>query len=310
MCTVASGAEQAVTLTVENDSFLTTDRHYTHGTRLSYLHARGWEPVANFLNRFPRGGLENLEKTGLGLALGQNIYTPAEIEIPSLIPDDRPYAGWMYAGLIFQRVGTRGDIAINDYVELDLGIVGPEAFGREAQTRWHEIVKARRPRGWDHQLDTEPAINLHMQRSWRFRADVDQKGWGTDLVPVLGTTVGNIAVFGTVGSQIRFGYNLPGTVFTSTTLPPLFLEPRKKWGTYLFGDIEGKAVARNIFVDGNTFTSSHGVNGTMFVGEFRIGATYYRSWFEMTAMYVFRTKEFETQANADEYISIAFGARF
>jgi lipid A 3-O-deacylase len=45
-----------------------------------------------------------------------------------------------------------------------------------------------------------------------------------------------------------------------------FQTPKGGFGWCLFASFEGRAVARNIFLDGNTFTDSHSIDKKTFVG--------------------------------------------
>ena len=100
--------EQKSTLsfTIENDSFFGTDRYYTHGFRLQYMHRPndlpGWSET--FLNNFPTLGMD-VDKRRVGFALGQELYTPAHIGRRYLQENDRPYGGWLHASLIMRRAG-------------------------------------------------------------------------------------------------------------------------------------------------------------------------------------------------------------
>ena len=64
------------------------------------------------------------------------------------------------------------------------------------------------PRGWDHQLETEPAIQLFLTRSIQigFRND---EYWGVDVVPHGRVALGNMYIYGEVGTMFRVGFNLP-----------------------------------------------------------------------------------------------------
>jgi lipid A 3-O-deacylase len=79
----------------------------------------------------------------MGFIGALTIYTPEDIGRRDLIPDERPYAGWTYGGLFFQRSRP---ISANDFyekpgdsigsfeaLEIDLGIVGPSSLSQNAQ---------------------------------------------------------------------------------------------------------------------------------------------------------------------------------
>src|SRR5690349_8978431 len=97
----ASPRNSFLTVTEENDDFARNgDRHYTQGARLSYTLSEERTPdwVHTFAHNIPALGID-IEVPRFGYALGQNIYTPANLFTSSMQPGDRPYAGYLYFGL-------------------------------------------------------------------------------------------------------------------------------------------------------------------------------------------------------------------
>src|SRR6266567_4597317 len=69
--------------------------------------------------------------------LGQSIFTPKNLAIRPPDPHDRPYAGWLYAGAsLLQETGSR----MLENAELDFGIVGPGALGKQVQNDFHQFI--------------------------------------------------------------------------------------------------------------------------------------------------------------------------
>ncbi len=157
------GRQGAVfTVIEENDLVVDTDRHYTQGIKLSYLHEDGYLPLGSgWLNdALPKPGLVP-EAAKFGYSIGQNIYTPGNINTQQLLANDRPYAGWLYLGFILQRRGKSfGDHPTLEDIELELGVVGPASLADRAQTWVHEIRGSGKPLGWEHQLKNEPGLRL------------------------------------------------------------------------------------------------------------------------------------------------------
>jgi hypothetical protein len=97
--------------------------------------------------RFVGGFLENQTQSKVGISLGQNIYTPSDVETTDLQPDDRPYAAWLYLGASYHnyRVDevTDADLferARLDVFEINIGMVGEWALGEEMQNFVHSIL--------------------------------------------------------------------------------------------------------------------------------------------------------------------------
>ena len=126
----------------ENDDLtLNGDQHYTQGLRLSYTYSDeqtpGWaKSLAHWLPAF---GLK-IEAPRLGYVLGQSMYTPDNLRAETVIPNDRPYAGWLYGGLILQREGvaTKHSIPVLDTFQFQTGVIGPESMAETFQCWWHD----------------------------------------------------------------------------------------------------------------------------------------------------------------------------
>ena len=311
---VCAAAEEKSTIsfTIENDSFFGTDRYYTHGFRLQYMHRPNELPAwtASFLTNFLTAGMD-VDRMRIGFALGQELFTPSFIGPSMLLVNDRPYGAWLHGSLILRRSGTMGGIPSMDELELDLGIVGPEALGEDTQTWWHKLVGYMEPHGWDNQLNTEPAIQTYFTRSVQvgFRND---DYWGFDIVPHGRVALGNVYIFGEIGTLLRAGYNLPSeyviSPMDSFSTHPSYDPP--KWSFYVFTGADGRVVGRNIFLDGNTFEDSHSVDKELFVADFRAGAAIRYGPIEVVGSAVHRTREFELQNKDESFLSLTLQYHF
>lgn len=291
-----------LSLVVENDVFAETDQHYTNGIRLSYLTAADGTPAwaagaARLLPFFPAGGDVRAE-----FSFGQNMYTPDDITVPVPDPDDRPFAGWLY-GAVGVVAKTDGQL---DQLQLSLGVVGPSSLAEQTQKYVHEQTGADEPRGWDAQLRDEPAVQLTYQRSWRALASGEVAGLSVDATPHLGAAVGNVYVYGNAGLTLRVGQNLPddyGPPRINPGLPGSGYFPyadRVSW--YLFAGVEGRAVARNLFLDGNTSRDDGpSVDKRPFVGDVQAGLAVTWRGARFAYTHVLRTEEFEGQGDADQF---------
>jgi hypothetical protein len=74
-----------------------------------------------------------------------------------------------------------------------------------------------------------------------------------------------------------------------------FFIPRHDFGWYLFAGIEGRAVARNIFLDGNTFRDSRNVDKEPLVGDLQYGIAITWRNLRLGYTHVLRTREFKGQ---------------
>ena len=304
---------------LENDSlFFDSDKHYTQGLRIAYLGpdvkaGSGWNEPFDLL-----GGLLPVFQAGekrsrrYALSFGQSFFTPSVIAADPPDPRDRPYAGWLYLGAdLLQDTNQR----MLEHLELQLGVVGPAALGKQVQRQWHEIIDGTEPLGWDSQLENEPGIVLSYERKWRLRLGGD--GYtGIDLIPELGGSLGNVFTYGEAGVMLRFGRNLLADYGPARIRPALSgtdyfnLDYLKgDFGIYGFAGAQGRAVARNIFLDGNTFQSSPSVDKEPLVADLQAGVSlFWSNWARLDASVMYRTDEFEGQDKGDVLGIVSFGA--
>ena len=305
----AEEARGHTALVIENDLFWGgTDRHYTNGFRLDWMPTDPWDMfgLGPFMERMV-GGTEAAPARRY-FQLGQNMYTPNDLSRTDVILDDRPYAGWLYvtAGAVQQAAYH------TDRLELTLGIVGPSSLAGDLQRRWHEWFNLDPPRGWANQLRDEPGLVLFYERQWRFGANTDQ-GWRAEILPHANIALGNVYTYAGTGLTIRFGHNIPndgGPPRIRYGLPgstSVMQAQGKRFGWYLFAGVEGRAVARNIFLDGNTFRRSHSVRSKTFVGDITTGVAVVFGALPVRLTYSFtwRAKEFDGQDGADKFGSIS-----
>jgi lipid A 3-O-deacylase len=309
----------------ENDFFGGTDKHYTNAFRLTWLSPDLTEYDED--KRLPRWGLPLIRKLPLinrpgfqrnvGLSLGQNIYTPEDLSRRGLVKDDRPYAGWTYFSLTFH---VKNAVRLDTF-EITAGIVGPSSLAEETQRIVHRWLESDDPKGWDNQLKDEPGLIISWQRNWRLVSVGMGGGFGFDFIPRIGAALGNVATFANIGGEIRIGYNLPLDFGTSLIRPGSGIDApvdiadprirrRKNFGFHLFGDVEGRAVARNIFLDGNTWRESHSVDKRPLVADLAAGFAILYKRVKLSFTYVYRTKEFERQWQGQQFGSITLGITF
>ena len=81
------------------------------------------------------------------------------------------------------------------------------------------------------------------------------------------------------------------------------------WAWYLFAGTEGRLIGRNLFLDGNTFSSSAHVHKHAAVADLEAGLAILYGHLRFGYTLVRRTQEFSGQNSADEFGSINFGFR-
>lgn len=299
-----------LSLVIENDLFSNKDGSYTNGVRVSRLAAPGQAPewALRAARRFPFFPEDGTVRAGY--AIGQNMYTSQDIEIPNPPLDDRPYAGWLYGSIgMIAEAGLR-----LDQLELTLGVVGPASLAEQTQTFVHRVVGSREPRGWDTQLKNEPGVVLIYKRSWRSFVERRVLGNAWDMTSHAGGAIGNVFTHANAGLTMRLGQRLPRDYGPPRIQPSLpgssFFLPQDGFGWYLFAGVEGRAVARNIFLDGNTFRSSRSVEKEPLVGDLQFGLALTWSDVRLAYTHVLRTREFKDQRNSSKFGAVSLSIRF
>lgn len=301
----------------ENDFFGGgTDRHFTHGTRISYL-TRPIDWISNAANSFPWFDLEKADSpenrihARASVSLGHNIFTPENIAEYRLITDDRPYAGWLYMG--FGVVGNQGSSRY-DKLELNIGTIGPLSGAENVQKEWHSFFGLQRPNGWEHQLENELGVVLHYEQARRYGRKDLPYALEFDVIPHFGGSIGNVFTHLAAGYTIRLGNNLEDDFGPPRIRPSLpggeYFNKENCFNWYLFAGMEGRAVARNIFLDGNTFSESHSVDKRTWVGDLQAGLAVQIYRFRITYTQIFRTSEYSGQNSADEFGSLSLSYQF
>ena len=307
----------------ENDSFIDHhDKHYTQGLRLSFVSSE--QTPGDRAYTLLRGTADTVflpdalqGELRYGVFAGQSLFTPEDLSRPVPDPRDRPYAGWLYGGFTAYR--DTGDHL--DRADVTLGLVGPGAGGAAVQNTWHRAaplaaLRHMRANGWSSQLRDEPGLVLSEQRQWRFATAAGPIEF--DAVPEANVSLGNIFTYAAAGGMVRIGQGLAVDWGQPRIQPALtgsdFVNRSAfdgRWGAwYVFGGIEGRAVGRNIFLDGNTFEHSAHVSKEPFVVDYTAGLMTYLSTVRFSASYTRRTREFVTQLKQDEFVSVLLAINF
>jgi hypothetical protein len=304
----------------ENDSIAAnSDRHYSQGIRLTYLTPRGEESrVYDWVGKVLPAFHEKKRTRKIAWSLGQSFFTPRETHITNPDPADRPYAGWLTLGASFlQDSELTGGVHMLENFEIQLGVVGPAALGRQVQNDWHQIIGVRGAEGWAYQLPNEPALTITYERKWRFEHKI-MDGLAVDIIPEVGATVGNVLTYGAAGATVRIGRNL-GVDYGQARIRPALSGTdwfdgdaigARDFGWYVFVGTEGRLVARNIFLDGSSFTSSRSVDKKNAVADISGGVSlFWSSRVKLDMSLTRRTKEFAGQTKQDKFamVAVSFG---
>lgn len=296
---------------LENDLFYGIDQHYTNGVGFIWTPARGtptptWAlTVARHVPWFPSQG-----EIRYGYAFGQSMFTPSDIKVANPPLTERPYGGWLYDSIGLGVVSGRR----LDVLYMSIGMVGPASLAQQSQKFVHRVIGADQPQGWGTQIHNELGVVLNYRRSWRSLGASPSANTRLDLTPDVGVTLGNIFTYAETGLTLRFGERLPDD-FGPPRIQPgppggVDFSPVSDFRWYLFAGIEGRLVARNIFLDGNTFRDSRSVDKIPLVGDLQYGIVLNWPSIRLSYTHVLRSREYRTQAHRDEYGTVSVSMKF
>jgi hypothetical protein len=306
--------QNRIDLLEENDSlYSNSDKHYTQGLRFSDLAPdlgakSDWNDPFDFVGAiapiFAAAGTDVPRSRRYALLFGQSIFTPKNLALTDPSQHDRPYGGWLYGGASLLQ---ENDKSMLENLEIDLGMVGPAALGKQVQNNFHQLIGVGEAKGWSDQIQNEPGIMISYERLWRLKV-IGAGADGVDVVPQIGATVGNVFTYGDIGGMVRIGKNLDADYGPVRVRPALsgtdYFDADgldSNLGYYFFFGVQGRAVGRNIFLDGNSFRASPSVTKKVLVADVQCGlSVFWSTKIRLDFSIARRTAEFVGQRSPDE----------
>lgn len=312
LLTAGTANADVFTLKIENDVISSgRDGHYTNGLEGFWA----FEPASGHWTRSLAEAVPGWSGEDLAYAayrFGHQMYTPEEIEREALQEDDRPYAGMVFGGVTLfaneQLTGRRETSTLT----LDVGLVGQGAGGERLQREVHRLTGSDAPEGWDNQLENEPFINVGYEKRWWFQNRLG--GLELEYGPSVGGAAGNLYTFLSTGAGVRLGQGLSRSLsqasVTPTTSGVQYFTPDGGFGWFVFANLEGRYMAHNMLLDGNTFRDSHSVDREELVGDAQLGLALTWDQWQVSFASVWRTKEFRGQDRHDQFGSLSLSTWF
>jgi hypothetical protein len=181
-------------LLYENDFFAATDRYYTQGIYLEFVHpALARSPIRHVLiapSRHP---------TRFGLAFGDEGYTGSDLKQSVIVPGDHPWAGTKQLHAFAIATDTIRHRRLSS--QLTVGLIGQGAAGREIQTFIHERTGNTIPQGWHNQIRNDLILNYAVLAEQRVAAS----GKSVELWTSLGARAGTFQTSLSAGSTLLAG---------------------------------------------------------------------------------------------------------
>ena len=139
----------------DNDYFTSTDKEYTQGYNFELVSPRLAKNPVNHLYITPKNS-----EFKYGLSLEHIGFTANNIASNQIQFDDRPFAAAIMLKSFLIATDTINKSRIVS--SLNLGIIGPGAFGGDMQTAIHEATGNTIPLGWYNQIKNDVVVNYEI----------------------------------------------------------------------------------------------------------------------------------------------------
>ncbi len=291
-------------LNVDNDAFYLVneeDQYYSSGIFAAYRHQVDTaKKIFKKLNR-----KNKLHQVTHAFHFFHLMYTPFDIKIKNVDLLDRPYAGAFGFGKSVTFF-TKNNWVID--TKLDFGILGPATKTGELQNWWHERFNMKIPRGWEHQINNTPYVNLTSQISKSFTlSDWIDLTYESDIE--LGTIFNNIQQGGVVRighltSLKKSGYRngMMGIIRNPVQYNPI------EW--YFFWGYSKEFVIHNTTIDGNFIgpQSPYTEESNAWVSRRKTGIMLHWQTFDAGLVFNYNTAE-TTESQDHKFIRIRLTKR-
>ncbi|MFM6953803.1 MAG: lipid A deacylase LpxR family protein [Sphingobacteriaceae bacterium] len=277
----------------DNDAYLAKgqDKYYTNGIFISY----------RFVST-PKKESPTLVKQLTQLELGQKMYNAQSGYIPDIIYVDRPITTYLYAGASKNWFySSENSISLG----VQLGTIGPNALGRQAQEFIHKLGGFYPPKGWEYQLNNELGLNFSLAYTQFLQRSASKK---LDLSINTAANLGNTYSGLSGGFTLRTGRINP---FYTTAYNRSNLSEETNKNTnefFFFARPQLDWVAYDASISGGLFRKDKGpvaFKSKPWVLSQEFGLVLSKNRWSAQLSYTFKTHEINSPAKADQYGSLS-----
>lgn len=291
----------------DDDSYLAqgSDRYYTAGTFIYFRHALNVDSNRHLQNKV------------LEFTAGQKLFTPHSGSITYYgLPDnpkyiDRPFAGYLYIGSSLNLLYKNES---NLKLTAQIGVVGPDAFGKQTQDFIHDNFGLYHPSGWEYQIDNDWELNLSAQ----YNRLLGRWAWA-DVTLTSYANLGNGFTGAGIGPMLRLGdfnqlFNSEST--QSTAIQSRSFKPLNKRELFFYYKPQLNAVIYDATVQGSLFKSTDptGIevteNPEHIVFSNELGLGYSGNHIVLNAAVIFHTKDVVEMRQSHQWGAITLLYRF
>lgn len=291
----------------DNDSYLLqgSDRYYTDGFFMYFRHALAVSDNSNLQNKV------------LGFEFGQKIFNPQSgsianlqgVDDPKLV--DRPFAAYLYIGSTLNFLYSNES---NLKLSAQIGIVGPNAFGKQVQDYVHDNFGFYHPSGWEYQIANNAELNLSAEYN-----KLLARTTGVDVSFTSYVNIGNGFSGAGFGPLLRLGnFN---QLFNSVSTQSSAIKKSKTTALheheiFFYYKPQINYVAYDATIQGGLFTSRSPnsqeitLDKEPFILSNKLGVAFSTSRFVFDIAAIFHTKDVKEMVDAHQWGSVTGLYRF
>jgi lipid A 3-O-deacylase len=284
----------------DNDAylFINQDRYYTNGLFFHFRHATDQKKLG-----------QKMEKLIYDFSVGQEMYNPYTGFSPNPKTHDRPFAGFLYAQGDLNFFYKKESILTTS---LQLGVVGPDAWGEEAQKFLHRSFGFYNIRGWDYQIKNTFAANVSVGYSKLLHRMTNKN---VDLSLQTGIKVGTTYNGASAGVLFRagsinqlFGSASTNAIISQNSTSKNFVKNE----FFFYAKPRLDLVVYDATLQGGLFDDNSPItyDPKPIVFSQQIGFDYSSQRFTVDFSLLFKTREVESDAVAHQYGTISLYYRF
>lgn len=316
----------AYSLTIDNDVYFQTDRYYTDGLQFEWKRTGGtlkgaeYDVLSTLCNQLECDANNYVQTKS---RIGQAAYTPADITISADQRLDHPWVGYLYYERSYDFLSKDG--LQQTTLTGQVGILGHYSFADEVQKGAHKIFGSEPPRGWSNQIGNSVGLLAGIERRYAFGDVGVSSGTHLRTAGYWSLTAGNVNTSAGVGLNFVLGKNLPRIASNDpihkSSLDHVGAACLVEWlQCSLFGGVEARVVAFNVFVDGNLGRNETDISKKPIIVDLTLGGRLIFSSTRSASSGPFylqfkashRTQEFKSPlpVHAHTYGSLTFGVDF
>lgn len=315
LCLTGAAAAQTLIIQHDNDEWggKETDWEYSQGTRVTWLSPKLAETGLAQTVSLLLPGLDFDATLSAGLGGGSAYYEPRSFALTTPIPDQRPYAGYLYGSAL---INAEADNHLTSW-RLDAGVIGPAAQGEETTQLFHDALSGYTQRGWDNQITNRAAANVSLERRWRNLIPLTD-GVTADISPALGLELGNVTTAANAGLMLRLGLGLDADfgpprlgVFSGASSGR-----SDATSIYIFATANGAYVPYDVFLDepggraGDLVRAGQGITRDFFRSQTSFGIVGAYGRIRATLAVTDASATYDQQLDAERFSELSLAFRF